>query len=392
MSQEQQKALLEKRNKDVADARAIVDAAIEAERALSAEGRSRSASSTRDYATWNTLEDVPSATSVIPRSGRSSPTTPAGARRSGAARPEDRRRGAEVRALAKVRSGRSTSSTATCSRRRPAPRCRRRSTGRSWSPARYTGPMLDVAFILSTSGGESIQIPRTNAYSTGSVTAGRPGSTGRSDVPGVPDPGGVQRSTFFQVSGDPGGQRCGPAGLHRDERRSGGRVCRQRAPDDRHRHHAADGHHVVGRLGRHLGTTGTFSYTDVVDPDVLDRRGGSPDAGFGSWARPAPSRRCAKVQDATAPTSGSRRSSSTSLTGCWAADHGEPAHGGSGDLVFQVARRGRSESFIVRQVGGIRLDRSDDYAFGNSLVTFRATWRGDSGLRSRRTWKYLLTK
>ena len=33
--------------------------------------------------------------------------------------------------------------------------------------------------------------------------------------------------------------------------------------------------------------------------------------------------------------------------------------------------------YWVRQVNGIRFDRSDDYAFGNDLVTFRATWRCD---------------
>jgi HK97 family phage major capsid protein len=41
---------------------------------------------------------------------------------------------------------------------------------------------------------------------------------------------------------------------------------------------------------------------------------------------------------------------------------------------------GDLRSFYVRQVGGINLARSDEYAFVNDLVTFRATWRGDSGL------------
>lgn len=59
MSQEQQKALLEKRNKANADARAIVDAAIEAERALSAEEQEQIRKFDEDYASWNTqLEDV----------------------------------------------------------------------------------------------------------------------------------------------------------------------------------------------------------------------------------------------------------------------------------------------------------------------------------------------
>jgi HK97 family phage major capsid protein len=41
---------------------------------------------------------------------------------------------------------------------------------------------------------------------------------------------------------------------------------------------------------------------------------------------------------------------------------------------------GDLKSYIVRQVGGIRLDRSDDYAFADGLVTFRAIFRVDGGL------------
>ncbi len=41
---------------------------------------------------------------------------------------------------------------------------------------------------------------------------------------------------------------------------------------------------------------------------------------------------------------------------------------------------GHLPSYIVRQVGGIRLDRSDDYAFNTDLITFRATFRVDGNL------------
>jgi HK97 family phage major capsid protein len=37
-------------------------------------------------------------------------------------------------------------------------------------------------------------------------------------------------------------------------------------------------------------------------------------------------------------------------------------------------------SYYVREVGGIRLDTSADYAFANDQVTFRYTWRGDGNL------------
>jgi HK97 family phage major capsid protein len=41
---------------------------------------------------------------------------------------------------------------------------------------------------------------------------------------------------------------------------------------------------------------------------------------------------------------------------------------------------GHLPSFFVRQVGGIKLDRSDDFAFSTGLVTFRATMRVDGNL------------
>lgn len=41
---------------------------------------------------------------------------------------------------------------------------------------------------------------------------------------------------------------------------------------------------------------------------------------------------------------------------------------------------GHFPSYFVRQVGGIRLDRSDDFAFSSDLITFRATIRLDGNL------------
>ena len=41
---------------------------------------------------------------------------------------------------------------------------------------------------------------------------------------------------------------------------------------------------------------------------------------------------------------------------------------------------GDLSSYFVRSVGGIRLDRSDDYAFGSDLTTFRFTMRVDGNL------------
>lgn len=41
---------------------------------------------------------------------------------------------------------------------------------------------------------------------------------------------------------------------------------------------------------------------------------------------------------------------------------------------------GDFSSYFVRQVNGIRFERSDEFAFGNDLVTFRAILRGDGAL------------
>ena len=49
---------------------------------------------------------------------------------------------------------------------------------------------------------------------------------------------------------------------------------------------------------------------------------------------------------------------------------------------------GHMPSFFVRSVGGIRLDRSDDFAFNADLVTFRASMRVDGALPQSSHIKY----
>lgn len=51
---------------------------------------------------------------------------------------------------------------------------------------------------------------------------------------------------------------------------------------------------------------------------------------------------------------------------------------------------GHLPSYFVRTVGGIRLDRSDDYAFNAGLVTFRATFRVDGNLPQPSHIKYFI--
>jgi HK97 family phage major capsid protein len=51
---------------------------------------------------------------------------------------------------------------------------------------------------------------------------------------------------------------------------------------------------------------------------------------------------------------------------------------------------GHMPSFFVRSVGGIRLDRSDDFAFNADLITFRASMRVDGALPQSSHIKYFI--
>jgi HK97 family phage major capsid protein len=51
---------------------------------------------------------------------------------------------------------------------------------------------------------------------------------------------------------------------------------------------------------------------------------------------------------------------------------------------------GHLPSYFVRTVGGLRLDRSDDFAFNQGLVTFRATFRCDGDLPQSSHIRHLL--
>lgn len=395
MSQEQQKALLEKRNKANADARAIVDAAIEAERALSAEEQEQIRKFDEDYATWNTqLEDVrkrDERDTEIRSFVADHPELEPGA-------PEQRDRKtdveAQVRALAKgeIRSldieHRDVLKTSTGS---PVPTS---FYGQIMELARYTGPMLDVAFILSTSGGESIQIPRTNAYSTGSVTAEAAGFN-------ESDPtfqafltlGAFKESTFFQVSTeileDNGVDLLGYIATNVGQ--AVGYVVNAHLTTGTGTTQPTG---IMSSAGSGVtsGTTGTFGYTDVVDltysTDAAVRR--MP--GFGLMGATSAIAQMRKVQDGN----GTYIWQPSLILGQPDRVLGYPITENPHMAALATSSKslvaGDLKSFIVRQVGGIRLDRSDDYAFGNSLVTFRATWRGDSGLPQSSHVKYLLTK
>jgi HK97 family phage major capsid protein len=51
---------------------------------------------------------------------------------------------------------------------------------------------------------------------------------------------------------------------------------------------------------------------------------------------------------------------------------------------------GKLDDFIVRQAGGIQVATSTDYAFNTDVTTFRVTWRGDSNLGAAGSVKHFI--
>lgn len=393
MSVEQQKALLDKRNKANADARAIVDAALAEGRAWTAEEEAQVRAFDAEYeSTHAALEDL-----------RARDARDEEVRAVLAQHPESRTDGkaavvrdveSDVRALARgeIRSldieQRAVSTGSTGS---PVPTS---FYDQIMELARYTGPMLEVGFVLSTSGGEPIQIPRTNAYSTGSVTAEGAGFA-------ASDPsfqafltlGAFKESTFFQVSTeileDNGVDLLGYIATNVGQ--AIGYIANQHLTLGTGTTQPTG---IMSSAGSGVtsGTTASFGYDDVVNlvysTDAAVRR--MP--GFGIMGATSAISQMRKVKDGAGAyvwqpalvAAEPDRVLGYSIT---ENPHMAAVATGNKSLVA-----GDLKSYIIRQVGGIRLDRSDDFAFGSGLVTFRATLRVDGGLPQSSHVKYMLIK
>lgn len=258
--------------------------------------------------------------------------------------------------------------------------------------ARMVGPMLDpnIVTVLNTTSGEKIQVPNLNAYSTGTLTAegdvfGESAPTFNNFV----DLQAYKYGTLFQVSRELIEDAGVPLQSFFAEQVGNaiGYVANTALT-------TGDGSDkpkgIVAAAGSGVkGTATNFIFTTDEVIDLLYSLDGA-----------------ARALGASFMANGSTIAKLRQLKDGSGAYVFQPAMQlGTPDLllgvplienphVASVATAAKSlicgylKSYFVRQVGGIRLDSSSDYAFANDVVTFRATIRVDGDLPQTSHVKY----
>jgi HK97 family phage major capsid protein len=258
--------------------------------------------------------------------------------------------------------------------------------------ARHVGPMLETSTILNTAGGENLQIPSLSAYSVGTVSS-------EAALIGESDPtfnafktlGAYKYSFLTQISRE----MVEDAGVD-----ILGFLATQTGN--------ALGYAVNGALTTGTGTvqpngivttagsgvtgstavSGAFTADNLIDLVYSVDTAGRTLPGTGWQMNAQAISAVRKLKD----TAG-QYLFSPSLT----ADARDlllgypifenPAMASPATSAKSVIF-GHLPSYFARTVGGLRLDRSDDYAFQNDLITFRATMRVDGNLIQTSHVKY----
>ena len=258
--------------------------------------------------------------------------------------------------------------------------------------ARTVGPLLETSTVINTAGGENLQIPSLSAYSVGTVTS-EAGTIGESDPTfnAFKTLGAYKYSFLTQISRE----MVEDAGVD-----ILGFLATQTGN--------AIGYAVNGALTTGTGTvqpngivttagsgitgstavSGAFTADNLIDLVYsVDTAGRTlPGTGFMMNAKSIGAVR--KLKDTAGnyvfspALSGDKRDLVLGYEVYENPAMADPATSAKSVLF------GHLPSYFVRTVGGLRLDRSDDFAFQNDLITFRATMRVDGNLIQTSHVKY----
>ena len=258
--------------------------------------------------------------------------------------------------------------------------------------ARHVGPMLETSTILNTAGGENLQIPSLSAYSTGTVTS-EAGAIGESDPTfnAFKTLGAYKYSFLTQISRE----MVEDAGVD-----ILGFLATQTGN--------ALGYAVNGALTTGTGTvqptgivtaagsgitggtgvSGAFTADNLIDLVYSVDTAGRTLPGTGWQMNAQAIAAVRKLKDSAGQYLFSPSLSADArdlLLGYPIFEN--PAMAAPATSAKSVIF-GHLPSYFARTVGGLRLDRSDDYAFQNDLITFRATMRVDGNLIQTSHVKY----
>ena len=258
----------------------------------------------------------------------------------------------------------------------------------------YAGPMLETSTVITTSGGENLQIPRTSAWSTAAIFAEATAIT-ESDptFQAFVTLGAFKYSVLVNVSNE----MLSDSGVDIDQY-----VARQAG--------LAIGTAVnagltvgtgtvepwglferaaAGATATDTATAGGFDYDDLIDlyysVNAAYRRIG------GGW----------QLDDTAAAQARKLKDDAGNYIWNPAAQFGEPDRL-LGAPVFEnpdapamasaadVVAFGDLSQYHVRQVGGISVARSTDFKFSEDITSYRVTWRGDGDLPQTASVKKLV--
>lgn len=262
--------------------------------------------------------------------------------------------------------------------------------------ARMVGPMLDpnVVTLLNTERGEKIQIPNLNAYSTGTLTA-EAAIFGESDPSfnAMVDLEAYKYGCLFQVSRElltDSGVALEPFFAEQVGNALGYVVNTALTTGDG----SSKPNGIVNAAGSGVaggtGVTGAFTADNVIDLIYSLDGAARRLPGFGVMGNGVAIAALRKLKD----TAGNYVFQPSLAVGTPDTVLGYPLienpQMASPALSAKSLIAGHFKSYFVRQVGGIRLDRSDDFAFNYDQVTFRATIRVDGDLPQTSHVKYFI--
>lgn len=260
--------------------------------------------------------------------------------------------------------------------------------------ARAVGPMLSVGTTLNTASGENLQIPRLSTYSTGTVNS-EAATLGESDpaFSAFITLGAFKYGFLTQVSHelleDSGvnvldllAMNCGNAlgfavntalTTGTDTTEPNGIV-------------TAAGSGITGGTG----VSGAFTYANLVSLYYSLDPAARALPGTGFMAKGSSIAAMRTLQDGNGGfvfQPSMSESTPDRVLGVPLIEN--PAMAAAATSAKSVIA-GHFPSYYVRTVGGIRLDRSDDFAFSSDLVTFRCTFRVDGDLPQTSHVKYFI--